>query len=105
MPDTAGLIFGLNQMLAQGYVVTATDYPGLGTQGIHPFLIGVSEDRAVLDSVRAARDLPNSGASNRFVVWGHSQGGMRRSTRASLRRATRRTSSSMASARRRPRLI
>ena len=55
MPDTAGLIFGLNQMLAQGYVVTATDYPGLGTQGIHPFLIGVSEDRAVLDSVRAAR--------------------------------------------------
>jgi acetyl esterase/lipase len=75
MPDTAGLIFGLNQMLAQGYVVTATDYPGLGTQGIHPFLIGVSEDRAVLDSVRAARDLPNSGASNRFVVWGHSQGG------------------------------
>jgi fermentation-respiration switch protein FrsA (DUF1100 family) len=25
--------------------------------------------------VRAARDLPNSGASNRFAVWGHSQGG------------------------------
>jgi hypothetical protein len=25
MPDTAGLIFGLNQMLAQGYVVAATD--------------------------------------------------------------------------------
>ena len=75
MPDTAGLIFGLNEMLAKGYVVAATDYPGLGTQGIHPFLIGVSEARAVLDSVRAARDLPNSGASNRFVVWGHSQGG------------------------------
>ena len=75
MPDTAGLIFGLNQMLAQGYVVAATDYPGLGTQGIHPFLIGISEARAVIDSVRAARDLPDSGASNRFVVWGHSQGG------------------------------
>jgi acetyl esterase/lipase len=29
----------------------------------------------VLDSVRAARALPHSGASNRFVVWGHSQGG------------------------------
>jgi hypothetical protein len=75
MPDTAGLIFGLNQMLAKGYVVAATDYPGLGTQGTHPFLIGVSEARAVIDSVRAVRDLPSSGASNRFVVWGHSQGG------------------------------
>jgi acetyl esterase/lipase len=29
----------------------------------------------VLDSVRAARDLPDAGASNRFAVWGHSQGG------------------------------
>ena len=29
----------------------------------------------MLDSVRAARNLPRSGASNRFAVWGHSQGG------------------------------
>ena len=29
----------------------------------------------MLDSVRAARDLPDAGASNRFAVWGHSQGG------------------------------
>jgi acetyl esterase/lipase len=29
----------------------------------------------VLDSVRAARDMPDSGASDRFAVWGHSQGG------------------------------
>ena len=29
----------------------------------------------MLDSVRAARELPNTGASNRFAVWGHSQGG------------------------------
>ena len=29
----------------------------------------------MLDSVRAARALPNTGASNRFAVWGHSQGG------------------------------
>ena len=58
-----------------GLVVTATDYPGLGTPGPHPYLIGVSEGRAVLDSVRAAQNLPSAGASNRFVVWGHSQGG------------------------------
>jgi acetyl esterase/lipase len=76
MPDVAGMIWGLPQMLAQGYVVVATDYPGLGVPGqIHPYLIGVSEGRAVLDSVRAARDMPDSGASNRFAVWGHSQGG------------------------------
>jgi len=75
MPDNAGLIWGLGGILAQGYVVVATDYPGLGTPGIHPYLIGISEARAVLDSVRAARNLPHSGASNRFAVWGHSQGG------------------------------
>ncbi len=62
-------------MLAKGYIVVATDYPGLGTPGIHPYLIGISEGRAVLDSVRAARALPRSGASDRFVLWGHSQGG------------------------------
>lgn len=75
MPDNAGMIWGLQNILAQGYVVVATDYPGLGTPGIHPYLIGVSEARAVLDSVRAARNLPHTGASNRFAVWGHSQGG------------------------------
>ncbi len=75
MPDNDGMIWGLPTMLAQGYVVVATDYPGLGTPGIHPYLIGISEARAVLDSVRAARALPDTGASNRFAVWGHSQGG------------------------------
>ena len=75
MPDTAGMIWGLGDMLARGYVVAATDYPGLGTPGVHPYLIGESEGRSVLDSVRAARDLPDSGASGRFAVWGHSQGG------------------------------
>jgi alpha-beta hydrolase superfamily lysophospholipase len=75
MPDTAGLIWGLGDMLARDYVVAATDYPGLGTPGVHPYLIGESEGRSVLDSVRAARDLPDSGASGRFAVWGHSQGG------------------------------
>ena len=76
MPDVSGMIWGLADMLRQGYVVVATDYPGLGVPGmIHPYLIGVSEGRAVLNSVRAARDLPDAGASNRFAVWGHSQGG------------------------------
>lgn len=75
MPDVGGMMWNLPNMIAEGYVVVATDYPGLGTEGIHPYLIGESEARSVLDSVRAARDLPNTGASNRFAVWGHSQGG------------------------------
>ena len=75
MPDVGGMMWNLPNMISQGYIVVATDYPGLGTEGIHPYLIGESEARSVLDSVRAARALPNTGASNRFAVWGHSQGG------------------------------
>jgi acetyl esterase/lipase len=75
MPDVGGMMWNLGVMIREGYIVVATDYPGLGTDGIHPYLIGESEARSVIDSVRAARDMPNSGATNRFAVWGHSQGG------------------------------
>jgi alpha-beta hydrolase superfamily lysophospholipase len=68
-------IRGLRELLAHGYVVTATDYPGLGTSGPHPYLVGISEGRAVLDSVRAARNFKNASAGDRFALWGHSQGG------------------------------
>jgi acetyl esterase/lipase len=66
-------IQGLREMVNRGYVIAATDYPGLGTPQTHPYLVGVSEARAVLDSVRAARTL--TGTQERFAVWGHSQGG------------------------------
>src|SRR5262245_27236870 len=75
MPDVGGMMWSLPNMIAEGYIAVATDYLGHGTEGIHPYLIGKSEARSVLDSVRAARDLPNSGAANRFAVWGYSQGG------------------------------
>jgi len=75
LPDLSGTIPGLEEMLARGYVVAATDYSGLGTPGMHPYLVGESEGRAVLDSVRAARELPDAAATRRFAVWGHSQGG------------------------------
>lgn len=78
-PSKARVFFesvqGLAEMLARGYVVAATDYPGLGTLEVHPYLVGVSEGRAVLDSVRAARNLPEAAAGSAFAVWGHSQGG------------------------------
>ncbi|WP_045006627.1 MULTISPECIES: alpha/beta fold hydrolase [unclassified Bradyrhizobium] len=66
---------GLRQLVEQGAVVAATDYPGLGTAGPHPYLVGDSEARAVIDSVRAARSFPGVGEGNSFAVWGHSQGG------------------------------
>jgi len=62
------------ELLDAGYVVAATDYAGLGTDGIHPYLVGGSEGRSVLDSIRAARALP-TGANRKAVVYGHSQGG------------------------------
>lgn len=78
-PSLALVLFnsiqGLRAMLSDGDIVAATDYPGLGTPGPHPYLIGVSEGRAVLDSVRAARLVPGADAGTAFAVWGHSQGG------------------------------
>ncbi|NYI99637.1 pimeloyl-ACP methyl ester carboxylesterase [Nocardioides thalensis] len=64
----------LSQILAAGYVVAATDYPGLGTAGVHPYLISESEARATVDSVRAARSLLGN-VSSSWVAAGHSQGG------------------------------
>jgi acetyl esterase/lipase len=78
-PSLAMFIFqqiaGSREMVERGYAIAATDYPGLGTPGPHPYLVGDSEARSVIDSVRAARSLPGVGNSNRYAVWGHSQGG------------------------------
>ena len=50
-----------------GYVLAATDYQGLGTPGPHPYLVGAAEAMNALDSVRAARNLTEAGASSDFV--------------------------------------
>ncbi|MBM3669309.1 MAG: lipase [Actinobacteria bacterium] len=65
----------LDSMLALGYVVVATDYVGLGTPGPELYLVGEAEAHDVVNSVRAARALPEADAGDRYVVWGHSQGG------------------------------
>src|SRR6202012_3274073 len=67
-------IMGLRDMVRRGYIVTATDYPGLGAGGPHPYLVGASEGRAVLDSVRAAQNLIGEQGVD-VALWGHSQGG------------------------------
>jgi alpha-beta hydrolase superfamily lysophospholipase len=65
----------INPFLAKGWVVAATDFEGIGGPGRDPYLVGASEGRSMIDAVRAARRLLGSGASNRFVAWGISQGG------------------------------
>lgn len=57
-------------------VWAATDYVGLGPVGeIHPYLSKSAEGNAVIDIVRAAAQVPASGAGRRWVSVGHSQGG------------------------------
>jgi uncharacterized membrane protein HdeD (DUF308 family)/alpha-beta hydrolase superfamily lysophospholipase len=74
-PFRAGATPALDEVAANGWVLVATDYVGLGTAGPHPYLIGGQEARSVLDSVRAARQLEELELEDRTVVWGHSQGG------------------------------
>jgi len=65
----------LDQAMSYGWVVTATDYLGLGTPGPNTYLIGTQEAADVVNSVRAARNFPDSNAGSDWIVWGHSQGG------------------------------
>lgn len=74
-PFHAGAFFNLDQVLDNGWAYVATDYVGLGTKSPHPYLIGQGEGRSMLDSIRAARQLPDITLGEDTVVWGHSQGG------------------------------
>jgi pimeloyl-ACP methyl ester carboxylesterase len=65
----------LSEMLSRGWVVTATDYAGLGTPGIEHYLVGRDEARDVINSVRAAGQINEAAAGASYAVWGHSQGG------------------------------
>ena len=64
----------VEEALAAGFAVAASDLPGLGTPGPHPYLIGATSAHAVLDSARAAAELLAS-APDQLALWGFSQGG------------------------------
>ncbi|MDV7083468.1 alpha/beta hydrolase family protein [Rhodococcus opacus] len=70
----SGVDASLDDWVAKGYAVVSTDYQGLGTPGIHPYINGDTETNAVVDIVRAARALDPAVGSTWFVI-GHSQGG------------------------------
>ncbi|MFG2621655.1 lipase family protein [Streptomyces sp. NPDC048507] len=65
----------LTDLLAAGDVVVGTDYQGLGTPGVHQYVVGATESRNVLDSVRAARHIELAHANDKTAVLGWSQGG------------------------------
>jgi Secretory lipase len=56
-----------------GYLVVLSDYEGLGTSGRHPYLVGESEGRGVLDAALAARELPDADAGDQLSIFGYSQ--------------------------------
>jgi pimeloyl-ACP methyl ester carboxylesterase len=64
-----------SQIVMAGWVVVATDYSFAEKGGPHPYLIGEGEARATLDSVRAARQMPELTLDKRVITWGYSQGG------------------------------
>ena len=74
-PAYAPAIPGLQGFLDAGFVVAATDYAGLGSEGVNGYLIGLDEAASTLDAVRAAVALPGTGAREQAVVFGESQGG------------------------------
>ena len=59
-PSKAFFVFqhmmGLRTMVREGYVVVATDYPGLGTVGPHPYLVGVAAAAPATDLLTLLRD-------------------------------------------------
>ena len=66
----------LNHFLDQGWAVAMTDYEGLGvTDRTHPYMLGASEARGVLDIVHTARRLFPGQIAERYAIVGHSQGG------------------------------
>lgn len=58
-----------------GWVVVSSDLEGLGGPGRHPYLVGVSEARSMLDAGLAARQIPGLYAGATTAIVGFSQGG------------------------------
>jgi pimeloyl-ACP methyl ester carboxylesterase len=76
-PSTSGIekMLYLETFIGAGYAIVASDFAGLGTDGIPGFLIGESEGRSVLDSARAARGISGANIGPQTMIVGYSQGG------------------------------
>jgi len=65
---------GVRGFIDAGWVGCATDYQGLGTPGMHHYIVNRSNARAAVNIVHAARSLP-AGAGTVVACSGWSQGG------------------------------
>lgn len=68
----------ISKFLAEGYVVVAPDYEGLGEPigtELHPFLNLKSEGYSITDAVVATHNWLGNKVSKKWVTVGHSQGG------------------------------
>ncbi|SFK24875.1 alpha/beta fold hydrolase [Methylocapsa palsarum] len=65
----------VDAFIKQGYVVVGTDYQGLGAGGKHQYAVSASNGRDVINSVRAASSMKETGGGGKAIVYGWSQGG------------------------------
>lgn len=65
---------GLQGYIDAGYVVTATDYQGLGSPGMHQYMVSRTQARDAVFLAHAARTLP-VGGGKKLLCTGWSQGG------------------------------
>ena len=65
----------LTLALQRGWVVVATDYQGVGTDGTPMYLVGEAEARDVAYSAEAVGSFAAAQAGTKVAVFGHSQGG------------------------------
>jgi pimeloyl-ACP methyl ester carboxylesterase len=70
-----GMAPSVRWLVEHGYAVAVTDYQGLGSKGIHPYLDARTAGRNMIDSVRALRHTFPGAISDRWAALGHSQGG------------------------------
>ena len=65
----------VEEFIAQGYVIAATDYQGLGGGGRHQYSLANTNGKDALNSVRAASSMKETGAGKKAALYGWSQGG------------------------------
>lgn len=80
-PETVSIGYetlSVYRLLSAGVAVVVTDYVGLGTTDrLHTYVNRVDQGHALLDAVRAARQVPGASvtADSRTGLYGYSQGG------------------------------
>jgi pimeloyl-ACP methyl ester carboxylesterase len=65
----------LQEFINEGYVVTATDYQGLGGGGRHQYVVAATNGMDMINAARAAASLKELNAGKKTIVYGWSQGG------------------------------